>query len=250
MEREIEDVAALIYAAGAPATVLGWYSGAGLALDATAAGLPISRLTLFEPPFIVNNSRPPLPADYVARLDAAVADGRPGDAVELFMTAEAGLPAKAVDAMRRSAFWSILEAVAPTIAYDGRIMGTTTSGNPRPRDRWATVTAPTLVIHGTGTYPFIITSAHALAELLSAAVDWPDAPCDIPRPSACSPAHGASSPNHMSESESLASGRICVVCGAWRRCRVIDRKRNERRVEVRLDVPPKSDASLFARRDV
>ncbi|GAA4516057.1 alpha/beta hydrolase [Actinoallomurus oryzae] len=169
VEREIEDLAALIEVAGAPATVFGWSSGAVLALDAAAAGLPIKRLALFEPPFVVDDSRPPLPADYVERLDAAVADGRPGDAVELFMTAAVGMPAEAVGGMRQGDFWPILEAVAPTIAYDGRIMGTTMSGAPLPRDRWAAVTTPTLVMHGTGTYPFIVAGAQALAGLLPAA---------------------------------------------------------------------------------
>lgn len=169
VEREIEDLAALIEVAGAPATVFGWSSGAVLALEAAAAGLPITRLALFEPPFVVDDSRPPLPADYVERLDAAVADGRPGDAAELFLTAAVGLPAEAVGGIRQSELWPIMEAVAPTIAYDGRIMGTTMSGGPLPRDRWAAVTAPTLVMHGIGTYPFIITGAEALAELLPTA---------------------------------------------------------------------------------
>jgi Alpha/beta hydrolase family len=78
VEREIEDLAALIDVAGGPATVFGWSSSGVLALDAAAAGLPITRLALFEPPFVVDDSRPPLPADDVQRLDAAVADGRPG----------------------------------------------------------------------------------------------------------------------------------------------------------------------------
>ena len=169
VEREIEDLAALIEVAGAPATVFGWSSGAVLALDAAAAGLPIRRLAVFEPPFVVDDSRPPLPADYVERLDAAVAGGRPGDAAELFMTAAVGLPVEAVDGIRQSEFWPIMEAVAPTIAYDGRIMGSTMTGAPLPSDRWAAVTVPTLVMHGTGTYPFIIAGAQALTELLPSA---------------------------------------------------------------------------------
>lgn len=169
IEREIEDLAALIEVAGAPATVFGWSSGAVLALDAAAAGLPIRRLALFEPPFVVDDSRPPLPADYVERLDAAVADGRPGDAAELFITAAAGMPHEFVDGIRRSDFWPIMEAVAPTIAYDGRIMGTTMSGAALPRGRWAAVTVPTLVMHGTGTFPFINAGTRALAELLPTA---------------------------------------------------------------------------------
>jgi pimeloyl-ACP methyl ester carboxylesterase len=173
IQREIEDIAALIDVAGAPATVFGWSSGAVLALDAAAAGLPIARLALFEPPFVVDDSRPPLPADYVERLDAAVADGRPGDAAALFITASANMPAEMVDQVRNSDFWPIMEAVAPTIAYDGRIMGTTMSGNPLPKDRWATVSVATLVMYGTGTFPSIIPAAHALADLLPTATVKP-----------------------------------------------------------------------------
>lgn len=167
--REIEDIAVLIEVAGAPATVFGWSSGAVLALDAAAAGLPITRLALFEPPFVVDDGRPPLPSDYVERLEAAVAAGRPGDAAELFLTAAVGMPADAVEGVRQSEFWPVMEAVAPTISYDGRIMGTTMSGAPLPQDRWAGVTVPTLVMHGTGTFAFIVTAAQALADLLPTA---------------------------------------------------------------------------------
>jgi pimeloyl-ACP methyl ester carboxylesterase len=168
VEREIEDLAALIADAGAPAVVFGWSSGAILALDAAAAGLPITRLALFEPPF-VGRQRPPGPADYVQRLDDCIADGRRGDAVELFLTTAAGMPADAVAGVRQSPFWPALEAVAHTIAYDGQIMGTTMSGAPLPHDRWAAVGVPILVMHGTGTEPWLITAAHALAELLPTA---------------------------------------------------------------------------------
>jgi pimeloyl-ACP methyl ester carboxylesterase len=169
VQREIEDLAALIADAGAPAFVCGFSSGAVLALDAAAAGLPIARLALFEPPFVVDDSRPPVPADYVQRLDASTAAGRPGDAVELFLTAAVGMPAEQVAGMRQSPFWPVLEAVAPTIAYDGRIMGTTLSGAPLPADRWAAVKVPALVMYGRGTEPWLISAAHALAGLLPTA---------------------------------------------------------------------------------
>jgi pimeloyl-ACP methyl ester carboxylesterase len=149
--------------------VFGWSSGAVLTLDAAAAGLPITHVALFEPPFVVDDSRPPLPADYVERLDAAVAAGRPGDAVELFMTAAAGMSADDVAGLRQSPFWPTLEAVAPTIAYDGRIMGSTMSGAPLPRDRWAAITVPVLVMHGIDTMPFLISAARAAAEHLPTA---------------------------------------------------------------------------------
>ena len=168
-QREIDDLAAVIEQAGAPALVCGFSSGAVLALDAAAAGLPIAKLAVFEPPFIVDGSRPPLPADYVEQLDTAIAKGCPGDAVEIFLTAAIGLPGEAVDGMRQSPFWPVLEGVAHTIAYDGRIMGTTMSGAPLPADRWASLTVPTVIMYGNGTEPWLITAARALAELLPTA---------------------------------------------------------------------------------
>jgi pimeloyl-ACP methyl ester carboxylesterase len=169
VEREIEDIAALIADAGAPAIVCGVSSGAVLALEAANAGLPITRLGMFEPPFIVDDIRPPLPVDYVARLDAATAAGRPGEAVELFLTAAIGMPAPFVAGMRQSPFWPTLESVARTIAYDGRIMGTTMSGKPLPAGQWSSVGVPTLVMYGRGTEPWLISAARALADLLPSA---------------------------------------------------------------------------------
>jgi pimeloyl-ACP methyl ester carboxylesterase len=79
------------------------------------------------------------------------------------------MPVEVLDQVRNSDFWPVMEAIAPTIAYDGRIMETTMSGRPLPKDRWAAVTVPTLVMHGKGTFPAIITAAHALEELLPTA---------------------------------------------------------------------------------
>jgi pimeloyl-ACP methyl ester carboxylesterase len=169
VEREVEDLAALIEDTGTPALVCGMSSGAVLALDAAAAGLPISGLALFEPPFVVDDSRPPAPADYVQRLDESMAAGRPGDAVELFLTGAVGMPAEHVAGVRQSPYWPGLEAVAHTIGYDGRIMGTTMSGAPLPADRWAAITVPTLVLHGRDTAPWLITAAQALTDLLPTA---------------------------------------------------------------------------------
>ena len=101
-----------------PAFVCGFSSGAVLALDAAAAGLPITRLALFEPPFVVDDSRPPLLAGYVERLDAAVAAGRPGDAVELFITGAVGMPAEvpACGRARSGPLWRRSPPPSPTTA--------------------------------------------------------------------------------------------------------------------------------------
>jgi alpha-beta hydrolase superfamily lysophospholipase len=102
VEREFEDLAALVERAGhgRPATVFGWSSGGNLALKAAQDGVPIARIALFEPSVAVDHARPPLPADYVERLDAAIAGHRPGDAVALFLTEAVGMPDEVVAGMR------------------------------------------------------------------------------------------------------------------------------------------------------
>jgi pimeloyl-ACP methyl ester carboxylesterase len=169
VQREIEDLAALIGEAGGSAMVCGFSSGAVLALDAVAAGLPITKLAMFEPPFVVDDNRPPLPADYVERLDTLVAEGKRGEAAELFLTGGVGLPAEFVPGIKQSPMWPGLEAVAHTISYDGRVMQDVMRGQPLPTDRWNAVTTPVLVLYGQGTAPSLISAAKALAELLPTA---------------------------------------------------------------------------------
>jgi pimeloyl-ACP methyl ester carboxylesterase len=164
VEREIEDIAALLEEAGGSAYVYGISSGGVLALEAARRLPSITKLAMYEPPFIVDDSRPPRPDDYVQQLDKMTAKGRRGDAVAYFMTEAAGVPAEFVAGMRGQPFWPALEAVAHTIAYDGRVMGNTMSGKPLPAE-WASITTPTLVVDG-GNNPTFHTGAQALADLL------------------------------------------------------------------------------------
>jgi pimeloyl-ACP methyl ester carboxylesterase len=166
VEREVEDLGALITEAGGSAFVCGMSSGAVLALDAAASGLPIERLAVYEPPFVVDGGRPPVPADYLPRLDELLAAGRRADALELFFTTAIGIPADFVAQMRTDPSWAAMEAIAATTAYDARIMGTTMSGEPLPAERWAAVTAPTLVMHGGASDEWLTSAAQALAALL------------------------------------------------------------------------------------
>src|SRR5436190_10061409 len=144
VEREVEDIDALIAEAGGSAFVFGHSSGAVLALEA-ARLLPtkITKLAVYEPPFIIVNSRPPAPEDYAAHLMELVSSGRRGEAVAYFMT-EVGTPPEMVAQMRQSPMWPGLEEVAHTLAYDVTIIGNTQSGNPLPLRKWASVTVSTL----------------------------------------------------------------------------------------------------------
>src|SRR5689334_13273572 len=92
VEREIEDIDALIQAAGGSAFVFGGSSGGVLTLDAAAHGLSITKLAIYEPPFVVDDSREPPPEDIVDQLKDLIASSRRGDAAEIFMTKGSLMP--------------------------------------------------------------------------------------------------------------------------------------------------------------
>jgi pimeloyl-ACP methyl ester carboxylesterase len=145
VEREIEDLDALIKEAGGSAFVFGLSSGGGLALKAAASGLSIKKLALYEPPFVaVDDSDPRPPEDAATQLTKLTSSGHRGDAVEFFMTKVIGTPIEAVTPMRQAPIWPALEAVAHTLAYDVTLMGDYSL----PTERVASVTIPTLVIDG------------------------------------------------------------------------------------------------------
>jgi len=165
VEREVEDIDALIREAGGSAYVYGISSGAALALEAANSGLSINKLALYEAPFIVDGSRSPLPPDFLARLNAAIAAGRRGDAVRLFMEL-VGAPGIIVTLMRFLPAWSKLKAVAHTLPYDITIVQDYQTGNPLPSKHWDSVTAPTLVVEGGKSPAWMRHAMKALAEVL------------------------------------------------------------------------------------
>lgn len=152
VEREVEDLNAVLDAAGGSAFVFGHSSGAVLALNA-ALLLPtkIRKLALYEPPFIIDDSHPPVPQDFAAHLRELVASDQRSNAVEYWNTV-IGMPAEMLNHMRQSPWWPGLEKMAHTLPYDAAIMADTQAGNPLPLRKWASVTVPTLVIDGTMTF--------------------------------------------------------------------------------------------------
>ena len=168
VEREVEDIVTVLDGAGGSAFVFGHSSGAVLALE-TARTFPerVSKVAVYEPPFIVDDSRTPLPADYAAQLGTLVSEGRRGDAVAYFLTTGPGVPAEAVESMRTEEYWPSLEAIAHTLAYDATVMGDTMSGSPAPLERWASLRVPTLVMAGGASPSWQQHSALALASVLS-----------------------------------------------------------------------------------
>ncbi|MEU6041616.1 alpha/beta hydrolase [Actinomadura sp. NPDC047616] len=157
--REIDDLAALIETAGGAAAVYGISSGAGLALEAAAAGLPITRLVLHEPPYGSDDEDDRQGARRLAEgVRQAVADGRRRDAIKLFLTAS-GMPPEMVEGVSGDPG---MLAVAPTMPYDFEIMG----DGAVPADRVRKIGVPTLVIAGGASPRFFRDTADRLAGLL------------------------------------------------------------------------------------
>ncbi len=148
VQREVEDLGALVTEAGGAAFVFGHSSGAALALEAASRGVAISKLALYEPPYIVDGSRSRLPEDYTSHINELISSGRRGEAVEYFMTEGVSVPSEMIERMRRSPMWPALEGLAHTLPYDGVIMGDDMAGKPLSPERWASVTIPALVMDG------------------------------------------------------------------------------------------------------
>jgi pimeloyl-ACP methyl ester carboxylesterase len=158
VEREVEDLGALIDAAGGAAALYGMSSGGALALEAAARGLAVTRLAVYEPPFTDNDGNIEPSEELAAGIAELVEAGRPGDAVALFMTAS-GVPAEAVAQMRQAPFWAGLESVAHTMPYDMTLMGDAALLS----ERASTITVPTLVLDGGASEPWGRRSADAVA---------------------------------------------------------------------------------------
>jgi pimeloyl-ACP methyl ester carboxylesterase len=151
----------VIGAAGGSANLWGSSSGAVLALIATARGAQVTKLALWEPPFILDeNARPP--SDQVEQYERMIAEGRRGDAAEYFMSKVVGMPPEFVADARTQPWWAGQEAIAHTLAYDARIMGDYSI----PTETAASVKPPTLVLAGGADMPFMRESAQALADAI------------------------------------------------------------------------------------
>jgi pimeloyl-ACP methyl ester carboxylesterase len=165
VEREVEDLGLLIAEAGGSAYVWGISSGAALALEAARLGAGITRLGLYEPPFIVDDSRPPIPTDTASQLSDLVAADRRNDAVRLFLR-QMGAPPIMIAVMRRLPVWPKLRRVAHTLPYDMTIVAPYQSGAALPTDRWESMAVPTLVMVGGKSPAWLHHGAQALADAL------------------------------------------------------------------------------------
>ncbi|MEU1476396.1 alpha/beta fold hydrolase [Streptomyces sp. NPDC001668] len=158
--REVEDLAALVEAAGGEACLCGVSSGGALVLEAAASGLPVRKVAVYETPYadFLDGGAERM-AEYTEKLTAALDEGRRGDAVELFLRLT-GMGEDMIQGARQSPMWPGMEAVAPTLAYDNAVM----AGGLVPRDRLASVTVPVLAVAGGASPEWMREGTRAVAE--------------------------------------------------------------------------------------
>jgi pimeloyl-ACP methyl ester carboxylesterase len=158
LDREVDDVSALLTAVGGPATLYSSSSGGAVALAAAGAGIGVAGLALYEPPFFAGAGH----TAHLADLRALLADGKYDEAMRYNLTSVIGLPPEAVEGMAHAPSWADMVAVAPTLVHD--LTGVhDINTDPDWRGRWAGITVPAIVYSGDRTFPGMPEAADAVA---------------------------------------------------------------------------------------
>lgn len=147
IEREVDDLAAVLKEIGGSAYVYGISSGAALVLEAAGRGLPITKAAVYEVPLFAEGGREWNAAAYARELDELLAAGNRSKAVKRFMRV-VQVPAPVVALMPLMPMWPKLKRVAHTLPYDHALLGDTAAGHESPLPRWSRSQTPTLVMGG------------------------------------------------------------------------------------------------------
>lgn len=161
VQREVEDLAAVIKGAGGSCYVWGTSSGAALALEAAASGVPMLKLVAYEPPYMLEGAKARPAPDFEKHLQTLAAEDRRSEAVSYFMRT-VGVPSVAVAIMKLFPFWKGLKSVAHTLPYDAAVM----AGFHVPTARLAQVNVPTLVATGTKSPQNLQDTSKAIAKII------------------------------------------------------------------------------------
>ncbi|MFJ8703568.1 MULTISPECIES: alpha/beta fold hydrolase [Streptomyces] len=159
VEREIEDLAALIEEVGGEASLYGMSSGGALVLRAAASGLPVRRVAVYEVPYAMDDAAVRAAAAYTEQLAEALGRGGRGDAVELFLR-HTGLGEEMIRGARQSPMWAGMESLAPSLAYDDAVLG----GGRVPTSAIASIGAPLLALAGGASDAWWHEAARAVAQ--------------------------------------------------------------------------------------
>jgi pimeloyl-ACP methyl ester carboxylesterase len=168
VQREIEDLAAVIAAAGDEAMVFGHSSGCVLALEAAHVGLPITHLALYEPPLVIDHTRPAVDEAWAQELHDLLAEGRRGQAIRRFMIDVARTPRFVPLLMSLTPMLKQITAVAHTLAYDTALLAPYQTGEPSPLNRFADMRVPTRLLLGGKSPEWITNAAQGLEHVLPA----------------------------------------------------------------------------------
>ncbi|MGI5504956.1 alpha/beta fold hydrolase [Lentzea sp. CA-135723] len=166
LDREIEDIEAVIREAGGSAFVFGVSSGAVLSMEAASRLPGISRLALYEAPFVVDGTYKPRPADIVRQMNDMLARGDRGGMLSTFMKL-VGVPGFGLAIMKLTPMWKKLKLVAHTLPWDLTILGDDGRGTPLPANRW-NVKVPTLAMDGGKSPEYLRNTMKNVAEVLGA----------------------------------------------------------------------------------
>jgi pimeloyl-ACP methyl ester carboxylesterase len=159
VQREIDDIAAIIAEAGGSAYLFGASSGGMFALEAAAAGLPVGRVAVYEVPYDTADDALQRAREYRAQLSVALIEDRRADAVGLFMRLAGSSEKDIADAMN-APYSPGLRDLAYSLAYDAALYG------PPPSNRLARITQPTLVATG-GSNDYFEQAADTVAACLA-----------------------------------------------------------------------------------
>lgn len=162
-QREIEDLQAVLAAAGGSAAVYAISSGVAVALETASATPGITGMALYEAPFFTDISRKPVPADYVQRMDQLVASGDNAGAVKHFMQNGIAVPWFALLMMQMFGMFRKMAPVGPTLPYDTAFVAPFWTYKPLPHNRWPNVTMPVLSIGGSKSDAWMQNAQKAIA---------------------------------------------------------------------------------------
>lgn len=145
VQREIEDLAAVLAAAGDTPYVYAISSGAALALEAAAAGIGIRKLAIFEAPYTGVGTADGVPEDHGARLDELLAENMRGAMVSYFLVEMINLPAFVPLLLRLiPGVWKHQTAAANTLPYETKVLNNFIA----PLERLTAISVPTRVMVG------------------------------------------------------------------------------------------------------
>jgi pimeloyl-ACP methyl ester carboxylesterase len=163
-DREVEDLAAVVEAAGGSAAVYAISSGVPLALAAANAGVPITTMVLYEAPFFTDETHAALPGS-VGKLQELTAKRDNAGAVKLFMR-NVGVPGFGILMMQLMGIIKKLAPVAPTLAYDTALTAPFWTGKPPTAGAWPNVHVPILNIGGGKSEPWMQNAQISISNVL------------------------------------------------------------------------------------